>query len=164
MGKHFLYSTNVYLKYWIQKNYANDVHYVWCSEEFDSRHLGTYALGAPVAPTSNPAEIYRDLDTAVKRGDLHCTKIKDQRALFNKRALVWKRSGIITPAQHADLLYQIKIADLRMWRPVIYIIPRALVEPTGRMQAVAAHQRAHPMGPEFQVTDLKGDEFDLIEL
>jgi hypothetical protein len=61
-----LYSTNVFLKFHIQEQYRGDIHYVWCSENFDSRKLSAYSSGSLVPPSSNPADIYRQLQQDVK--------------------------------------------------------------------------------------------------
>jgi hypothetical protein len=47
------------------------------------------------------------------------------------------------------------------WRPLLYIIPRSLVET--RLKVVPIHKRAS-FGDEFIVEDLRRSEFDLIEL
>jgi hypothetical protein len=48
------------------------------------------------------------------------------------------------------------------WRPLIYTIPRALIDPS-RLNLVPLHSRAG-FGTEFIISDLQRDEFDLIEV
>jgi hypothetical protein len=50
--------------------------------------------------------------------------------------------------------------DLTYWRPLVYVIPRNLVE--ARLKPVHLKQRAS-FGLEFLVEDLKRNEFDIIE-
>ena len=50
-----------------------------------------------------------------------------------------------------------------IWRPVLYVIPRAPIEKSGRLRAVPHMSRA-AYGPELQIVDLRRDEFDWIEL
>lgn len=71
----------------------NDIHYVWCSESFDSQTLGTYASGSLVPPTSNPKDIYEDLKKAVQRVDKHNSKITQQIAGLSARAVQWEADG-----------------------------------------------------------------------
>jgi hypothetical protein len=71
MPSAILYSTNVFLKLFIQQEYRHDIHYVWCSELFDSAKAPFYSRGSLIPPTSNPLDIYRDLQEAVRRQDRH---------------------------------------------------------------------------------------------
>lgn len=79
-----LYSTNVFMKYLIQKQYFGDVHYVWCSEHFDSRTLARNSPGALIAASSNPFEIYKEIQRDVHAGDKHSAKITAQKASLKR--------------------------------------------------------------------------------
>lgn len=155
-----LYSTNAYLKLFIQEKFYGDVHYVWVSEMFDATKAHAYVGGAAsVPPSSDPAAIYRDLRTAIDRGDTHCAKIKMQRASFRQRAAKSFEDAVITEAQRDEIFYLVKHAEFKLWRPLIYVIPRA---PLGdRLKVVPAKDRAG-LGDEFTVL-LKRPEFDVIE-
>jgi hypothetical protein len=156
-----LYSTNVWLKYQIQYRYRNDTHYVWCGETYDSRALGRYTPGASTPPTSNPAEIYDDLKQACSRSDLHNGKIKEQRAGLKARAVEWERNGEIITSDKDDIIYLVDNATFKEWRPLIYIIPVAVVQ--SRLQVVPIAKRASPSEMEFIIPDLKTNEFHIIE-
>ena len=162
MGKKlFLYSTNTYLKYHIQQHYFGDVHRVWCSEEFDSQALSRSAAGKNTPPSSNPAGIHRLLCDEVSSADTHSAKIASQRASFNDLAAKWEASGKITARQREDITYIVNNpAYLTYWRPLIYIIPRALVE--ARLEPVPAALCAG-LADEYIIPDLAGHEFDFIE-
>jgi len=161
MSLPLLYSTNVLLKLLIQERFRGDIHYVWCSESFDSQSLARYSLGSHIAPTSNPADIYRELKSAVQRKDQHCYKINEQKGSLKSLAVAWKTNGDISIQEEDEITYMVDNASFDDWRPLIYVIPRALVEP--RLQVVPANKRAS-FGPEYIITDLQRHEFDIIEL
>ena len=156
-----LYSTNVFLKLHIQERYRGDVHYVWCSEDFDSKMLSAYSAGAKVGRSSNPADIYRELQADVNSQDTHSAKIKEQRASLTTLAVGWFKSGEISQTDKDDILWLAKNASFAHWRPLIYVIPRLPVE--ARLQPVPAYRRAG-LGNEYILSDLKRSEFDVIEL
>lgn len=156
-----LYSTNVFLKQFIQARFMGDLHYVWCSDTFDSATLGRYSLGALLPPSSNPVDIYRELKRDVDRGDLHSAKIAAQRASFISLATLWHASGHLAEEDRDDIAYMVNNAPLSHWRPLIYVIPRAPVE--SRLQLVPASKRAG-IGDEYIIPDLQRNEFDLIEI
>jgi hypothetical protein len=152
----------VFLKYFIHQRHRNDTHYVWCSEIFDSRTAGAYNPVALVPPTSNPADIYRDLKTAVERSDLHNPKIIEQKASLIARATEWHLNGEIGTDVRDEIIFHAQRGDFKYWRPLLYIIP-CTPALTPRMQSVPAHLRAG-LGPEYIIPDLLGSEFHLIEL
>lgn len=156
-----LYSTNVFLKLYIQQEYRRDIHYVWCSENFDSRTSAPYSSGSQVPPSSNPADIYRSLRDDVSRNDRHSAKIAAQRASFEKMAIMWLAAGEITLEQKDEIIYMVAHADISYWRPLLYVIPRISVE--ARLKTVPMDKRAG-FGPEYIIEDLRRSEFDLIEL
>jgi hypothetical protein len=157
-----LYSTNVFLKHVIQREFRNDIHYVWCSEFFDAQAAGgAYSSAALIPRSSNPADIYRTLKVECDCGDRHSSKIAEQKVSLAKLARDWKKSGEITDAQSKEILYLVKKASFRDWRPVIYVIPREPIEP--RLTSVPLEKRAG-FGPEYIISDLKRSEFDIIEI
>jgi hypothetical protein len=156
-----LYSTNVFLKLLIQERFRGDIHYAWCSESFDSSALSRYSLSSQVAPSSNPADIYRELKTAVQRKDQHSYKIGEQKLSLKKLAVDWEAAGEISTDDKEEIVYRLDNAAFDDWRPLIYVVPRALVH--SRIQAVPPAMRAS-FGPEYIVTDLQRSEFDIIEL
>ena len=161
MSSLFLYSTNVYLKLLIQEKYRNNLHYVWCSDCFDSTKLSSYTLGSLGAPSSNPVDIYRDLKRDLERSDLHSAKIRDQKASFKGLAVQWQQAKEITKLEEQEIVYLVDSASAQLWRPLIYVISRPLVQP--RLQIVPLAQRAS-MADEFIVPDLARSEFDLVEI
>ncbi|MDR3669029.1 MAG: hypothetical protein P4L35_19540 [Ignavibacteriaceae bacterium] len=155
------YSTVPYLKFFIQKTYFNDRHYVWCSECFDNNLSAPHTLGLFVPPSSNPADIYKVLKEACRKRDTHDSKIIQQRASLIKIATEKHLNGEITDIQRDEAIFMTENCEFTLWKPVIYLIPNSL-NPL-RIQAVPIKKRAS-FGPEYIIADLVQDEFDLIEV
>jgi hypothetical protein len=100
------------MKYLINEKYRGNVHYIWCSESFDSKTLSTYASGSLVAPTSNPKDIFLDLRKAVESTDKHNAKINEQISGLSARAVKWEASGEISAADKDDIIYMVNEAGL----------------------------------------------------
>ncbi|HJQ35202.1 MAG TPA: hypothetical protein VJ866_23830 [Pyrinomonadaceae bacterium] len=149
------------MKLLIQERFRGDVHYAWCSESFDSSALSRYSLSSQVAPSSNPADIYRELKLAVQKKDQHSYKINEQKLSLKKLAVDWEAAGEITSDDKEEIIYRVDNAAFDDWRPLIYIVPRAAVQ--SRIQAVPPIKRAS-FGPEYIIADLRRSEFDVIEL
>jgi hypothetical protein len=156
-----LYSTNSLLKYRIQERFGPRLHYVWCSECFDGASVARHATGSGLPPSSNPAEIYRDLKDAAKRNDTHCTKINEQRATLAALAAKWLSAGQIIQDESDEICYLAANLPPSEFRPVLYLIPQSAV--IGRRQVVHPTKRANPAEPEWIVPDLRGGEFEFIE-
>lgn len=157
-----LYSTNPYLKFHIQESYRKHKHYVWCAAQFDSTKANAYATAVQTPPSSDPCGINKDLKAAVDRGDQHCAKIISQRQSLIKLAAGWEKRGEISLTQKQDIIYQAKNADLKDWRPLIYIIPRKDVET--RLKLVPASKRAGLADEWILEETLDRTEFDIVEL
>jgi hypothetical protein len=149
------------LKLLIQERFRGGVHYAWCSESFDSSTLPRYSLSSQVAPSSNPADIYRELKSAVQRKDQHSYKINEQKLSLKKLAIDWEVAGEISSDDKNEIVYMVDHAAFDDWRPLIYIIPRMLVQL--RIRLVPPDKRAS-FGPEYVIADLRRDEFDVVEL
>ena len=158
-----LYSTNAWVKFHIQCAYRKQRHFVWCSEAFDSSKLGAYVTSARVPSSSDPATIYKELHAAVTTEDEHCAWITKQRNSLAKLAKRWNDAGEITDGEKTEILYLLKKATFKQWRPLIYVIPRAAVE--AKLELVPRHKRAGN-GNEYWLKepDLGTSDFDVIEL
>lgn len=154
-----LYSTNTYLKYFIQQTYL-DSHHVWCSPTFEAHTRDRYSAGAGQPASSDPCSIYRDLCRCVANPDDHDPKINSQRSTLMSLAVTWEASGAISSTDRDDIIATVQAAKFRDWRPLIYLIPYAGVAP--RVQIVDRQRRAsHEF--EYIVPDLKRSEFEIIE-
>ena len=157
-----LYSTNVLLKLLIQEQFFGDMHYVWCSECFDSSKEYAYSGRALVGSTSNPADIYRELRRAVETSDQHCLKIKEQKASLSALAVRAAGSGDISTQSKEDIVHMVETAAMGHWRPVIYVIP-ANASVRKKAQEVPRRKCASA-GPEYIIPDLRRSAFDVIEV
>lgn len=155
-----LYSTNAFMKLLIQQRYRRDVHYVWCSEQYDSRMLSAYSAASLLPPSSNPADIYRQLKIDTDHGDANSLKIREQKLLFATLAVRWEKSGEITTADKDDMIYLINNSPFSLWRPLVYVIPIAAIGT--RLRRVPAEQWGGG-SPEHVIEDLRRSEFDIIE-
>jgi hypothetical protein len=102
-----------------------------------------------------------ELKNAVERKDQHSYKINEQKVSLKNLAITWEASGEISTSDKEEIIYRVDNASLADWRPLIYLIPRVLVET--RIQLVPPDRRAS-FGPEYIIADLKRSEFDIIEL
>lgn len=157
----FLYSTNVFMKWLIQERYQGGRHYVWCSEYFDPTKHGSYSGAYGIPASSNPAVLYRRYKEDLQSGDTHSALIGSQKASIKARAVEWLNKGQINQQDLEDITVLVDKGRVEDWRPVIYVISRALV--ASRLKRVAASQTAG-FGMEYVVEDLTHDEFDLIEV
>ena len=64
----FLYSVGTQLAYKIAKRYYKNIHYVWCTTEFNS---------SKQQPTSNPATICKRYLEQITTGDRHTKEIEN---------------------------------------------------------------------------------------
>lgn len=160
MNAPVLYSTNTFLKFHIQERFRNNVHWVWCSEKFDARKAAALSPDALVAPSSNPADIYRELRRDVDGRDTHSAKITAQKASLQAMAVKWKAECEISTLEMEEIIYMVTTGPMELWRPLLYVIP--LPQPVARLQLVPIEKRAS-IAKEFIITDLRRSEFDLVE-
>ena len=161
MAGPLLYSTNPFIKLIVQEKYRGDSHYVWCSESFDSNKQPGYSISSLVASTSNPASIYKDLSQGCKKGEKHCSKIGEIRTSLKALAVDWHLKNEITVEDKEELMLLADETDPMYWRPLVYVIPRHLVQT--KLTPINLGKRAS-FGNEFVIEDLKRDEFDIIEI
>jgi hypothetical protein len=137
------------------------VHYAWCSEVYD--HQCSVRPSGKIAspPSSNPAEIYTQVRQATLRPDKGDLRIKSWRAGLLAYVPTWQANNLIDGAQAAEITYLLGTEDFSFWRPLLYIIDRPVVGARARL--VDPANRAGP-APEYIVEDLRGDEFDVMEI
>jgi hypothetical protein len=160
MSAPVLYSTNTFLKFHIQQRFRNDVHWVWCSEIFDSSKAAPLSPNSLIAPSSSPADIYRELQRDVERRDGHSAKISAQRASLQALAIEWEARGDISSQDAQEIIFMVTTASFDLWRPLLYVIPAPTL--ATRLQLVPIEKRAS-FGKEYIISDLKRTEFDLLE-
>jgi hypothetical protein len=158
-----LYSANPWLATDIAMRYRGGKHFAWCCEHYDIAKAPSGSAAALIAPSSNPREIYEMLQRAVVREDEHSSLLRSYRKTFKRLALTWHANNEINEAQRDEIFAALKPGSWRIWRPVLYVIPRAPIENAGRLIEVPRTDRAG-YGPELQIQALMRHEFDIIEL
>lgn len=154
-----LYSTNTWLAYAIAERFYGGVHFAWCSPVYNG---STAASHVNIPPSSSPAEIYRLLFREVERGEQHSEAIKNNRTGVQNGADAKLGAGVITDAEHGEIIKIVERAEVRDFRPVLFVIPYDRVR--GAVIDVPVHQRAHPLSEEYRVETLSRDCFDMLEL
>jgi hypothetical protein len=135
---------------------------VWCSEHYDPRSIGAASAAAAVAPSSCPKAIYDTLTADWTGEDRHSASIKNYRKTFKRLAKGWVADKSITEAQRAEIVATVDSNSFRIWRPVLYLVPKEPIARSGRLIPVPVARRA-AYGPEWQIADLHVSEFDVIE-
>ena len=109
----FLYSVGTELAYKIAKRYYNNIHYVWCTTEFNS-------LKQP--PTSNPATICKRYLEQITTGDRHTKEIENNMAGILRGAKAKFDSGVIDKIVYNKIRNYVSGADYEAFFPVLYIV------------------------------------------
>ena len=158
-----LYSANPWFATEIAHRYRGGVHFAWVCECFDIAAAEPLTAAAMIAPTSSPRRIYRNLYEEWKAQDEHSSAIKQYKKTFTRLAKTWFASGEITANQRDEIIASVRAPSWRIWKPVLYVIPRDPIETAGRLILVPRSGRAG-YGDEQQIVDLRPDEFDIIEV
>lgn len=147
----FLYSIGTYLAYKIAKRYYGNVHYVWCTTDFNSPQQ---------PPTSNPATICKRYLEQIATGDRHTKEIDNNMAGILKGAKAKLDSGIINEKAYNEIRGIVSAAEYESFFPMLYIIESKKVK--NRCKEVSIVDRASDDAVEYRVEDLKEDEFKVI--
>lgn len=162
MAGPILYSTNPWIAHDITMRFRGGRHFVWCSEYYDPLTAPAGSAQSAIAPSSSPKGIYETLLGDYQREDGHSALIKGYRGTFCRLAKSWLADNQINKVQHDEIAAIVKSNSWRIWRPVLYVIPKEPIANANRLNSVPHRQRA-AYGPELQVTDLMPHEFDIIE-
>jgi hypothetical protein len=153
-----LYSANTWLAYAIGEHYYGGYHYVWCTPYFDPS--GVPSINYAVPPSSSPIEIYRGLRNDVTKGDRHSSKISANKAGIVAGVDARRKACEITEEAAKEIVAILEDAELRDFRPVLFVIPFSLVR--DMVVPVPVGQRAHPLSAEFIIPRLPRNCFDAI--
>lgn len=151
-----LYSTNPWIAHEISERYLNGNHVVWCNEDFNPAKFGE-----PSAPSSTPKAIFESLKNDVFHEDEHSFLINNYKKTFRKLAKTWYLGDKITEQQRDDIMFEMKSGSWKIWRPVLYLIPRSIIKDE-RLELAQRNKRAS-IGLEFKIHDLHTSEFEIIE-
>ncbi|HXB24912.1 MAG TPA: hypothetical protein VNV25_09295 [Gemmatimonadaceae bacterium] len=156
-----LYSVNPRIKYHFVEKYGGGVHWIWCSETFDSGAAASLSPLASIPPSSNPKDLYQRLKSDANRRDRGSALIDQKRTSLINSVVRWHTDGQIDDAGKVEALATIDLVDSYEWRPLLYLIPRMGLG--ARLVVVPPGMRASPLGCEYQIHDLGKEEFDAIE-
>lgn len=162
MAGTLLYSTNCRFAHDIAMRYRKGVHFAWCGEYYDSATAPSGTPAAAVAPSSTPKGIYDILENDYKREDEHSALIQRYKRTFRRLANEWLADGSIVQTEHDEIYAVVKSKSWQIWRPVLYVIPKAPIVLAKRLCEVPRKGRAS-YGPEYQIRDLLHTEFDIVE-
>jgi hypothetical protein len=155
-----LYSTNSLLAYLIARRYYGDVHYVWCSPNFDA--TSSIAIDFTNPPSSTPKAIYYNFLKDVSSNDQHSRLIAQNRVGISNGAIEKFRQKKITRSQKKDILTLASTADIQKFRPLLFVIPHIKVKYL--LKKVPLGERANPLSLEYKIENLPREFFDMIQL
>lgn len=157
-----LYSANPWYATEVAEKYRSGLHFAWLSEYFDSeKDAPAGSAGRLIAPSSNPRKIYEDLWHEYDAQEEHSRIIKAHKKTFRRLAKAWLGSGEISQDQHDEIYASVNSRSWKIWKPVLYVIPRRSIDES-RIIPIGRRDRAG-YGPEYQIHDLKRDEFDIVD-
>ena len=157
------YSANPWYAKEISEKYRGGSYFAWVCEYFDSeREAPAGSGGIMIAPSSNPRKIYEELLDEYRNQEEHSHRIKEYRKTFRRLAKTWLAGGEISQDQFDKIIASVQANSWRIWKPVLYVIPHLSID-RNRIILVKRPDRAG-YGPEFQIADLRRDEFDIIDL
>jgi hypothetical protein len=162
MPNPLLYSANPWFATEIASRYRGGNYFAWVCEHFDIDHTPAGSAGALIAPSSNPRKIYDDLLQEYIAQEEHSRIIRDHKKKFRRLAKQWLTATEITQDQYDEIVASVNAISWRIWKPVLYVIPRATIDPS-RIEQVPRNDRAG-YGPELRIFDLQRDEFDIVDL
>jgi hypothetical protein len=162
MAGPILYSANPWYSAEIARKFRNGNHFARVCEFFDSTDATAGSAGELIAPSSNPRKIYDDLLQEYRAQEEHSRIRKEHRRKFERLGKQWYSAGELTKDQLDELLASVRAPSWKIWKPVLYVIPRQGIA-AGRIKEVPRRDRAG-YGPEFQIVDLRSDEFDIVDL
>lgn len=111
----------------------------------------------------NPRKIYHDLLKDCDGEEQHSRIIRDHKKTFRRLAKDWRAAAEINDSQYEEIIASVNVQSWKIWRPVLYVIPREGIMPVSRIKEVKLKDRA-AYGPELQITDLQRHEFDIVDL
>lgn len=151
----FLFSQTTKLAYSINEKYYNNEHYVWCSEFIHDPNQ---------PPTSDPVARCNQLLKTIKTGDRHAPEINEHLAGILAGAAAKRKSNVISAEEHKLIRtsLNINILSYELFIPLIYIIDYSKVK--DRCKHIEPWDKASDSSSEILITDLKPDEYTIIDM
>lgn len=163
MNNKLFYSVNSYLAWFISKKYYQDTHFVWCAPIFDPTKLDDNDPLKCIHESSSPKHIYDVFKNEVKAANISGSKKIQENinGLLNGVNLKLQHK-LLSPAEAAIITSVINGAPVEHFRPRLYLIPFT-DEIRARLVTVPVGATANPLSTEYQLHDLSGAEFEIIE-
>ncbi len=154
------YSINSKLAHYINETFYSR-HFVWCSPVFNNEKLDSLHHYKKIPPSSNPFTIFQRLKQDASSNDLHSKIIEQNKSGLKRGAIDMLNAKVIDPLDFARINKIIDLAPIDQFLPLIYLIPKSCVE--NRIKLVDVDQSANPLSIEYQIIDLKQNEFEVID-
>jgi hypothetical protein len=156
-----LYSTNPWFATEVAEKYRGGIYFAWVCEYFDTNTAPSSSAAARIAPSSNPRRISQLLAEECEGEEGHSPTIQGHKKTFGRLAKEWLAKNEVTKDQYDEIIASVRAKSWKIWKPVLYVIPRQPIELAGRLLSVPRDARG-AYGPELQILDLRRDEFDII--
>ena len=155
------FSTTTTLANLIAKNFFNDTYFVWCSPVFDPTKSESHDIRSRIPASSSPLYKYKEYQRCIDPPDLHALQIKEHKKGLKKGALAKYNNGDITEPELQRINQLINNSSINEFKPLMYIIPHSVV--AKKIKRVDSKDAAHPFSEEYKITELKREEFEIIE-
>jgi hypothetical protein len=143
-------------------SYRGGAHVVWASEYFDPLAAGSSSShGLAGGRSASPRDIFDELSRDCQSEERHSSHIQRYRRKFRSLAKAWFVANEIDNLQRDEILSLLR-DGWNIWRPLLYVIPRAPIEATGRLILVPPGGRAVIPNPEYRIEHLMPYEFDIL--
>lgn len=148
-----LFSIGTLFSYKIDRKYYHNVHYVWCTSNFNDRKQ-------PI--TSNPYSICKRYFDQIFSEDRHAKEIADNKAGILQGAQAKFDDGTIDRTQYEEICQLVNLANYEDFFPVLYVIYANKVG-NNRCIEVEKKDRASDRSIEYRIFDLSDGEYELID-
>ena len=149
----FLFSVGTWFANKIDRRYYGNVHYVWCTSQFNNREQ-------PI--TSRPQSICKRYFDQIFSGDRHTKEIKDNIAGILRGAQAKLEAGVINKEKYDEICQLINTADYEAFYPVLYIIDVKKIG-ASRCEEMDKKDCASDVSVEYRIADLSEGEYELID-
>ena len=153
-----LFSTNTLLAYWINEKYYDTKHFVYCNR---FSHFQAAPRSTVMPPSSTPCTLYKAFENDVMNNDAHSAVIAQNRVGLLRGAAAKRKRGVITAQQETEIKQIVDVATNQDFKPLLYVIPYALVEK--QVKPVPVANKAHAFSEEFIIEELSRESFEFVE-
>ncbi|HEX3108836.1 MAG TPA: hypothetical protein VHU41_07050, partial [Thermoanaerobaculia bacterium] len=94
--------------------------------------------------------------------DTHSSAVDRNRVGILRGAACKRAANVITPDQEAEIGEIVKLAEVRLFAPLLFVIPFLGVKSIAKV--VPPKERAHVLSIEYRIEELPRALFDVLEL